>query len=119
MNARSSSFGLQRALGVRRDVVGVFVEVGVDQIDRLVLGLVERLALLVVEAGRHHLAAAVERGRHDVRALLQGEADERLHHGDGAIGAVFQAVPAHLRQPAVDQLDVLGPIALSSICTVV
>src|SRR5262245_31647368 len=38
--------GLERALGVRRNVVGIFVEVGVDHIDRLVLGVVVGLALL-------------------------------------------------------------------------
>src|SRR5215813_6406828 len=44
--------GLQGALGVGGDVVGVFVEVGVDQVDRLVLGIVIRLALLRRQIGR-------------------------------------------------------------------
>src|SRR3954469_6429618 len=37
---------LQGALGVRRDVVGVFVEIAVDAVDRLVLGVIIGFALL-------------------------------------------------------------------------
>ena len=41
----------QGALGLGRDVVGVFVEVAVNQVDRLVLGIVICLALLRSQIG--------------------------------------------------------------------
>ena len=41
-------------------MVRVFVEVGVDQIDGLVLGVVIGLALFGRQIGRDHFAAAIE-----------------------------------------------------------
>ena len=60
---------LERALGVRGNVVRIFVEIAVDQIDRRILGIVIGLALLGGEIGRYHLAAAIERSRDDVGTL--------------------------------------------------
>jgi len=77
----------QRPLGMRGHVVGVFVEIGIDHINRPVLGVVVGLALLSREIGRDHFAAAVERGSDDVGAFLEAQADERLHHGHSASAA--------------------------------
>jgi len=46
------------------------------------------LALFRRQTGRDHFAAAVKLRRDDVCAKLQTQADERLHHGHGAMRAV-------------------------------
>src|SRR6266700_6641081 len=65
----------ERALGMGGDMVRIFVEVGIDQIDRHVLGVVISLAPVGCEIGRDDLAAAIERGRDDMRALLETKTD--------------------------------------------
>src|ERR1700691_6038306 len=54
--------GRERALGMGRDQMGIAVEIGVDAIDRLVLGGVIGVALLRRQMRRDHLAAAIEFG---------------------------------------------------------
>ena len=95
----------QGPLGMSRYVMGVLVKIGVDEIDRLVLGIVVGLALFRCELGRHHLTAAIKRGGDDMCAFLQAETDKRLHHGHGAVKAVPQPLPALGRQAALVDPD--------------
>src|SRR5215471_11464657 len=79
---------LQGALGVGRDVVGVFVKVGVDQVDGLVLGVVIGLALLRRQIGRDDLAATIE------GAAMIWAPSLRPRLMNGSITAIARAVPS-------------------------
>src|ERR1041385_526175 len=66
---------LERPLGMGGNVMGILIEIGVDEIDSFVFGVVISLPLFRRQFRRHNFAPAIERGRNDVRAFLEPKAD--------------------------------------------
>src|SRR6476660_220155 len=87
--------------------MGVLVEIGVDEIHRLILSSVVGIALFSRQPWRDHFASPIELGGYDMRALLEAQTDERFHDCDYAIGAVFQSLPSLEWEAALLDLEVV------------